>query len=1023
MYSKWDNLEVEDEELDFLQRATDIEAKVRALCDGTLAPDDPSLRLADEEEEDYQREAEERKQRAAAALKTPEEQKVERARRRADSERKLRAKVEKKRAVERENWWFGVDVCIPVAGDEDVVSDEVKASRRTRWGGEGGGAKGTTHYAGDYAKWDSWLATPDDPVSVAERTEAEAKRQAFQDEKFEELNSDFCSGVRDDMAKREAAQRKKRARATRERSDGNDLFKAKNYGGALAMYERALKTAPWEVPTLTNIAQAHIKMSEWAEAAEFCARAIRVDPGCVKAYARRSLALRALGRWDEALADAETAAELDPATDVLSVVARRTSMQRDDAAEEADARAAEAAALSEASSGLAADFSAVERIAATLGRSRGDGESVAEDGDAPSAAAKAVTAQDLITLQLLQMRGPTMRVALRVRGGVAALCALVVRLGAAHEARRAEAEAEGDEEIIVPGCALEKELALLAAAGGALSSACGNRRNAEIAQQSGALRTAAAGVAAAGALDDESPALVGDVSLGYAALLADCCAVESCAKYVARFRRGAAARALLDALRATEWSALVEREVRLFSFLLFAAILLFTLLSFLLFQDQSAMRRWAFVDSALRTARALAEHDSAETAAALSKHGAVATACAVIEATAPLAAASPAAARVREAATGLVARLTIVAARPAAAAGKGKAEATKALASQIALMSSDPAGASRALLGTLRATSDSEATQASALGALVNASLEPSGAVTAAICADGAIGVLIPLALGGDAISYVARVRSIASHSTAPFASVVLASATGSYIWLTHSTHTHAHTHTNFLRRLFLAPAPPHHYRSSPPPVTTAPRSYAADSMSFEMRHRALRLLERCSSCDAGLCELCVPATLRRLVAAFAAHATRLAAGRSESADAPAALLASSAVRAIAACVKRGAAERAVLLDNGGIEAVASALRSQLAHGSRSGNELLMANASSVIVACAKPHELRIVARIAECGVVDLLVDVVKHCEFESVKKNGCVALAKLAGDVKCSAQIRAGDGMRMLMDLGRKYC
>ena len=982
MYSKWDNLEVEDEELDFLQRATDIEAKVRALCDGTLAPDDPSLRLADEEEEDYQREAEERKQRAAAALKTPEEQKAERARRREESERKLRAKVEKKRAVERENWWFGVDVCIPVAGDEDAVSDEVKASRRTRWGGEEGGAKGTTHYAGDYAKWDSWLATPDDPVSVAERTEAEAKRQAFQDEKFEELNSDFCSGVRDDMAKRETAQRKKRARATRERSDGNALFKSKNYSGALATYERALKTAPWEVPTLTNIAQAHIKMEAWCEAVEFCARAIRVDPGCVKAYARRSLALRALGRWDEAVADAEKAAELSPSTETLSIVARRTAMQRDDVSEEADVRAAEAAALSEASSSLAADFSAVERIAATLGRSQeADGESAAggaadgadgADGAPSVAATKAVTAQDLTMLQLLQMRGPMMRVALRVRGGVAALCALVVRLGAAHEARRAGAEADGDEEIIVPGGALEKELALLAAAAGALSSACGNRRNAEIAQQSGALRTAAAGVAAAGALDDGSPALVGDVSLGYAALLADCCAVESCAKHVARFRRGVAARALLDALRATEWSALAERDA-----------------------DQSVMRRWALVDSALRTVRALAEHDSVETAAALSKHSAVATACAVIEATTPLAAASQAAARVREAATGLVARLTIVAARPAAAAGK--AEATKALASQMALMSSDPAGASRALLGTLRSTSDNDATQASALGALVNASLEPSGAVTTAICADGAVGVLIPLALGSGAISYVlARSTAVTSSSRL-------------HLFRASGLRT-----SRSARSLILS------LSSLSPPLSLR---YAADSMSFEMRHRALRLLERCSSCDAGLRELCAPATLRRLVVAFAAHAMRLAAGRGESADAPAALLASSAVRAIAACVKRGAAERAVLLENGGIEAVASALRSQLAHGSRSGNELLMANASSVIVACAKPKESRVVARIAECGVVDLLVSVVKHCEFESVKKNGCVALAKLAGDAKCGAQLRAGDGMRMLMDLGRKYC
>ena len=926
-YTKWDKFEKEDDGSDFLARATDIEAKVRALVEGRIDPDDPSLRLPDEDEEDIAAERAERAKRTALAALSEDEQKAERARRRDASELRLREKRERKKAAEKDNWWFGVDVCLPRAGDEETVSEAIKVSRRERWENIPSVAKlpaKGAHYASDYAKWDAWLANPDDPDTVETLAAIEAKRQAEQDAKFEELNADFCGGVREDMVKREASQLKKRARATKQRGDGNVHFKSKSYERALECYEAALKTAPWELSTLTNIAQAHIKLAQWEDAVEFCTRAIRVDATSIKAYSRRSLARKSLKRFDGAVEDAEKAVELDPSASALGVALKRTQMQREDAAEEDAARAAMAggsAGAKTASGGAAADVASVERIAAAL--------------VAAEAAAEAVPPKDLAMLQLLCMRSPTLRVALRLHGGVDALCATVKRRGAAHEARRKEAAEEDVEEIVVPGGALESELKALAGAVAALGSACGNRRNAEIVQQSGALRTAAIGVVGADALSlgesvSVAESLAADVRLAHSSLIAECVVVTSCAKWISRYQRGSAVKQLIAALGATPWALIATRD------------------------DAAAMRCWALADAVLRTIKAVAEHDAPETAAALSLHGAVAAVCVAIEATQPLVATSLPASRVRELATEIVARLTIVGSEPAAAAAK----ISKKHAAQMALMSSDPAAAARALLSTLRSPTDTALTKASALGALVNASLEASGTVVDAVCADGALAVLLPLALDGT------------------------------------------------------------------------PNYRDATSMDFEMRYRAARLIARCSSCDAGRRELSEASTLTRLLRAFAAHVAELDTTGDfitrTVADSPATQLAASLIRAVAACVKGSAEARGVLASDaaGGIESIVVALKAQLRFAGRSGNELLLANASSCLVACASHlAETRVVRKLAAAGVVDLLVEVVQHVEYESVKKNGCVALAKLAGDPACSAALREGDGMRMLMDLGRKYC
>ncbi|CAN0101381.1 unnamed protein product, partial [Discosporangium mesarthrocarpum] len=56
----------------------------------------------------------------------------------------------------------------------------------------------------------------------------------------------------------------------------------------------SLRLSPYTTHTLTNIAQVHLKLSQWEEAEEFCSRALHIEPQSVKALSRRSVALEKL---------------------------------------------------------------------------------------------------------------------------------------------------------------------------------------------------------------------------------------------------------------------------------------------------------------------------------------------------------------------------------------------------------------------------------------------------------------------------------------------------------------------------------------------------------------------------------------------------------------------------------------------------------------------------------------------------------------------------------------------------------
>ena len=81
--------------------------------------------------------------------------------------------------------------------------------------------------------------------------EEEKKRN----EEFERNNKAFCDQYTNDMQQRQKEVEKKLQSADASRIKGNTLFKQKKYDAALKCYMDSLMAQPFDVKTLTNIAQ------------------------------------------------------------------------------------------------------------------------------------------------------------------------------------------------------------------------------------------------------------------------------------------------------------------------------------------------------------------------------------------------------------------------------------------------------------------------------------------------------------------------------------------------------------------------------------------------------------------------------------------------------------------------------------------------------------------------------------------------------------------------------------------------
>lgn len=121
------------------------------------------------------------------------------------------------------------------------------------------------------------------------------------------------------------------------KAEGNDLFKAGDYVGALEKYNSALKLTDEEnhkAVLLNNRAAANIKLRRYEDAVKDATEVLEMTPSDVKALYRRSQAYEALGKIDEAFRDARKVLHLDPKNTAVQPSLRRLSQAIQEIAKE-----------------------------------------------------------------------------------------------------------------------------------------------------------------------------------------------------------------------------------------------------------------------------------------------------------------------------------------------------------------------------------------------------------------------------------------------------------------------------------------------------------------------------------------------------------------------------------------------------------------------------------------------------------------------------------------------------------------
>lgn len=100
-------------------------------------------------------------------------------------------------------------------------------------------------------------------------------------------------------------------KAAAAREEGNTLFKAGDFAGAVKAYTEAIKRAPTDPRGYNNRANAYTKLAAFPEALKDAEEAIKVDAKFVKAYIRKSAVLYAMKEYTKSIEAAEQAAEVD----------------------------------------------------------------------------------------------------------------------------------------------------------------------------------------------------------------------------------------------------------------------------------------------------------------------------------------------------------------------------------------------------------------------------------------------------------------------------------------------------------------------------------------------------------------------------------------------------------------------------------------------------------------------------------------------------------------------------------------
>jgi len=102
------------------------------------------------------------------------------------------------------------------------------------------------------------------------------------------------------------------------REQGNDLFRAGNYAGAVAKYDEAIAANANDAAALANRAECYLRCRQFHLALADATRAYAADANHVKALYKRAMALNGMGRYAEAIKTLKTLAELAPEDDAAA---------------------------------------------------------------------------------------------------------------------------------------------------------------------------------------------------------------------------------------------------------------------------------------------------------------------------------------------------------------------------------------------------------------------------------------------------------------------------------------------------------------------------------------------------------------------------------------------------------------------------------------------------------------------------------------------------------------------------------
>ena len=100
-------------------------------------------------------------------------------------------------------------------------------------------------------------------------------------------------------------------KANQAREEGNALFKAGDFAGAVKAYTEAIKRDPQDPRGYNNRANAYTKLAALPEALKDAEEAIKVDPKFIKAYIRKGHVLYAMRDYTKAMETMQEASDLD----------------------------------------------------------------------------------------------------------------------------------------------------------------------------------------------------------------------------------------------------------------------------------------------------------------------------------------------------------------------------------------------------------------------------------------------------------------------------------------------------------------------------------------------------------------------------------------------------------------------------------------------------------------------------------------------------------------------------------------